>query len=569
MKKKLSIVTSAALLLALGFTMTGCGKGVAKISPEIEGDYSASLTQNVLQANTSTTSYSFGADDAAGHVVVTETVTNALLGTDTVTYKVFDLETNQFTGITSTTALRVLDEGVFYTENVTIDMSTGIPVTTPNGTYTLFSTEGYSTPSAAKGEVSDNVFYAEDGSRWYVNVDGELVQESDPFEMILVNENTEKYGKYYISSTEEGALHIFDKKGKYQRTFDYEYSFGMTEDMEVVSTWAAGYNLFIQIATALPEYEDKYDVIIANEYTGEAEKYNLDTYYYSIKNGKVKEVKNFDYLVEGYAAYSYSEDIVDYAVLEVKEIKDKRVSETTLVQSFGEKGKVYYDIQKLVPGAIGIEYTEAGYTLIADYAGFTYVYEKDDCVLTIPEGSANVNFASGDIVYYTVGTNLYVYDLDEKAIVYSVSNVTSAKTNNYGNIVYATYDEISLTTTWNIYNVESLSVSYSYTMDATKNISSGSFSGSYVCIGITGIDLTTGLSTTTYTVMFPDSSIPEIAGVASASVVDWYYVDDVEYTIFATRTNVAGGFDPNTGAALPASTIVSYHVGVEVYPTVK
>ena len=69
--------------------------------------------------------------------------------------------------------------------------------------------------------------------------------------------------------------------------------------------------------------------------------------------------------------------------------------------------------------------------------------------------------------------------------------------------------------------------------------------------------------------MFPDSSITEIAGVASASIVDYYYVDDVEYTIFATRTNVAGGFDPNTGAALPTSTIVSYHVGVEVYPTVK
>lgn len=568
MKKKLSIVTSAALLLALGFTMAGCGKGVAKISPEIEGEYSASLTQNVLQANTANTSYDFGDDDGAGHVVVTETVTNALLGTDTVTYyKVFDLETNQFTNITSTTELDVLDEGVFYTENVTIDMSSGVAVPVPNGTYTLFSTEGYSTPSAVKGEVSDNVFYAEDGSRWYVDVDGELVQESDPFEMILVNANTEKYGKYYINRTSEDTIHIFDKKGKYQRSFNYEYSFGMTEDMEVVSTWIAGYNLFMQIATALPEYEDKYDVIITNEYTGEAEKYNLDTYYYSIKNGKVKEVKNFDYWVEGYAVYSYSEDIVDYAVLDVREIKNKRVSETTLVQSFGEKGKVYYDIQKLVPGATAIEYTEAGYTLLADYAGFTYIYEKDDCVLKIPEGSANVDFASGDIVYYTVGTNLYVYDLDEKAVVYSVGNVSQASTNNNGNIVYATYDEIASTTTWNIYNVESLSVSYSYTMDATKQRVSGSFSGSYVCIAITSLDMNND-TVTTYTVMFPDSSIAEIAGVASASIVDSYYVDGVEYTIFST-TMITKSVSNDGLNTVIESTIVSYHVGVEVYPTVK
>lgn len=565
MKKKLSVVTSAALLLALGFTMTGCGKGIAKISPEIEGEYSVSVTQNVIQANTANYDYSFGEDDGAGHVIVAEEVYNALTMTYTTTYKVFDLTTSQFTGISSSTPLYVLDEGAFYTYNVSIDYTTGVPVATPDGTLTLFSTNGQSAPSSVKGTVAENVFYVEDGSRWYVDVDGNLVQESDPFELILVNANTRKYGNYYLSYNDEGAFHVFNKKGKYQRSFNYEYSFNMTEDMQIVASWTAGYNLFMQIATVLPEYEDKYDVII------DETKCNLDTYYYSLKNGKVKEVKNFDYLVEGYAEYYYSEDVVDYAVLEVKEIKDQRLSETTLVQSFGEKGKVYYDIQKLVPGATGIEYTESGYTLLEDYAGFTYIYKKDKCALTIPEGSTDVDFASGDIVYYTNGTNLYVYDLDSNSVVYSASNVMNAETTNSGNIVYSTYDEISMTTTYSIYDVDTYQVSYSRTLATTEEIVDGSFFGTYVYISNTVIDMTTTLTSTTYSIIFPDSTIADITGVAGASYVDYYYMNDgsMDFTVFSTTTTTAAGYDPSTGLPLPASTIVSYHVGVEVWPTVK
>lgn len=570
MKKKLSIVTSAALLLSLGFTMAGCGKGVAKISPKVEGEYSATLAQNVIQANTANYTYEFGQDDNAGNVIVKEEVYNATLMTTTTTYKVFDLAANQFTSISSTTPLSVLDEGVFYTANETVDMSTGFPISTPNGTYTLFSTEGYSTPSAGKGSFSNHVFYAEDGSRWYVDVDGVLVQETDPFEMILVNANTEKLGKYYITTTSNG-FNVFDKKGKFQDAFNREYTLGWTESMSLVANWSAGYNLFFQVATALPEYEEKYDFLAVDPYTNEMEKYNLDTYYYSIKNGKVKEVKNFDYLVESKAVtIDNGEDVVDYAILNVREIKNKRLSETTLVQSFGEKGKVYYDIQKLVPGAISINYAADGYTLIRDYAGFTYIYEKDDCALKIPAGSTSVKFADNGIVYYVVGETLYIYDLDSNSVIQSVNKVRGANTNNNGNIVFSTYDEIALTETYHIYNVDSLSESYSYTIDnVTKKIDSGSFSSSYVCVEITSTDLTTSLPVTTYTIMFPDSTISEIAGVADAARLGSYEVDNVEYTIFSTTMNTAGGFDPMTGVQLPASTIVSYHIGTEVYPTVK
>ncbi|MBO4940304.1 MAG: hypothetical protein J6D30_04715, partial [Clostridia bacterium] len=87
MKKKLSIVTSAALLLSLGFTMAGCGKSVAKLSPDIEGEYSASLTQNVIQANSANYSYDFGSSDGAGHVIVTEEAYNAVTMTTVTTYK--------------------------------------------------------------------------------------------------------------------------------------------------------------------------------------------------------------------------------------------------------------------------------------------------------------------------------------------------------------------------------------------------------------------------------------------------------------------------------------------------
>lgn len=561
MKKKLSIVTSAALLLSLGFTMAGCGKSVAKISPEIEGEYSASLTQNVIQANSANYSYDFGSSDGAGHVIVTEEAYNAITMTTVTTYKVYDLVNKQWTNISSTTPLSVLDEGVFYTANVSIDPVTSLA--TPDGTYTLFSTAGYFTPSAVKGSFNESVFYAEDGSRWYVNVDGELVQEMDPFAMILVNDNTYKVGKYYINYTSDG-YNIFDKKGKFQDALNWEYTFGVTEGMSGVEMWSAGYNLFMQFKTELPIFEDDYDVIISDV------KYNLDTYSYSIKNGKVKEVKNFDYYVENNISYYEGEDVIDYAILEVREIKNERLSETALVQSFDDKGKVYVDIQDIVPGATDIDFSEFGYTMLRDYAGFTYIYDGKECVLTIPAGSTDVNFADNGVAYYVIGGTLYVYDLDSNSVITSVNKVVDADTNYNGNIVYSTYDDIAMTTTYSIYDVDMGSVTYSRTLATTETKVSGDFASNYVCISNTYTDPTTSLPVTKYSIVFPDSNISEITGVDSASLVDTYYVEatHTEYTVFMTSTATAGGYDP-TGLPLPASNIVSYHIGTEVYPYIK
>lgn len=567
MKKKLSIVTSAALLLSLGFTMAGCGKSVAKISPEIEGEYSASLSQNVIQANSANYSYDFGSSDGAGHVVVTEETYNAVTMTTVTTYKVYDLVNKQWTSISSTTPLSVLDEGVFYTANVSIDPTTSLAV--PDGTYTLFSTAGYFAPSAVKGSFDDSVFYAEDGSRWYVNVDGELVQETNPFAMILVNANTYKVGKYYINYTSSG-YNVFDKKGEFQDAFNWEYSFGTTEGMTGVETWNAGYNIFVQFKTELPQYEDDYDLIMEDS-MGVETKYDLSTYYYSLKNGKVKEVKDFDYYVENSLSYYEGEDVQDYAILEVKEIKNERLSSVSLVQSFNDKGKVYVDIQDIVPGATAIDFSEFGYTMLKDYAGFTYIYDGKDCVLTIPAGSTSVDFADGGVAYYVIGGTLYVYDLDSNSVIYSVNKVVDADTNYNGNIVYETYDDIALTTTYSIYDAEMGSVTSSRTLATTETKVSGDFASNYVCISNTYTDMTSGLPVTKYSIEFPDSTIAAITGVDSASIVDTYYVEAAytKYTVFMTTTATAGGYDPSTGLPLPASNIVSFHVGTEVFPYVK
>lgn len=566
MKKKLSIVTSAALLLSLGFTMAGCGKSVAKISPEIEGEYSASLTQNVIQANSANYSYDFGSSDGAGHVIVTEETYNAVTMTTVTTYKVYDLVNKQWTNISSTTPLSVLDEGVFYTANVSIDPVTSLA--TPDGTYTLFSTAGYFTPSAVKGSFNESVFYADDGSRWYVNVDGELVQEMDPFAMILVNDNTYKVGKYYINYTSDG-YNIFDKKGKFQDALNWEYTFDVTEGMSGVEMWSAGYNLFMQFKTELPQYEDDYDLIMEDS-LGVETKYDLSTYYYSLKNGKVKEVKNFDYYVENSFSYYEGEDVQDYAILKVREIKNERLSKTALVQSFDDKGKVYVDIQDIVPGATDIDFSDFGYTMLRDYAGFTYIYDGKECVLTIPAGSTDVNFADNGVAYYVIGGTLYVYDLDSNSVITSVNKVVGADTNMNGNIVYKTYDDIALTTTYSIYDVDTAYVTYSRTLATTESVVGGDFDESYVCISNTYTDPTTSLPVTKYSIIFPDSNISEITGVDSASKVDTYYVEATHtaYTVFMTSTATAGGYDA-LGNPIPASNVVSYHVGTEVYPYVK
>lgn len=562
MKKTISTIVSGALLLALGFTMAGCGKGVAKISPEYDGEYSIEVNQNVLQANTASTSVSFGSDDGAGHVIVTETVTNALNLTSpvTTTYRVYDLAAKSYLStISSATPLHILDEGVFYTENVSYDMSTGL--SSPDGTYSFFSVNGDATPAASKGDISDGVFYAEDGSRWYVNVDGEFVQETNPFEMILVNKTTQKVGKYYISGS-GATFNVFDKKGNYKHSFNYLYSLGLTEGMDIGATWSAGYNIFFQTSTEIPVYEEEYDVMIGDQ------KFDIDTYSYSIKNNKLKEIKKFDYIVSDDVTPSVdSDDPLDYAVLEVQEIKDKRVSAMELVQSFGDNGKVYYDVQDLVPGAVDIEFTEAGYTLIKDYAGFTYIYEKSKCVLTIPANATSVKFASGDIVYYMNGDTLNIYDLDEEMIINSATKVQSVDTNNNGNIVYSVYDEITMMYTYYVYDVDAgMSNTIRTISPATESIVSGSFASSYVCISYTYTDFNTGSVSTKYTISFPDSSLAEISGVDSAQVVNSYYVDNVKYTVFSTRVATAGGFDPTTGLPVAASTMVSYHIGVETFP---
>lgn len=526
MKKKLSIVTSAALLLSLGFTMAGCGANAGKLAPKYKGDYSSTLTN--INSLYSGVDYNFGAADETGLVIVS-TFSDATAAT---TYQVYDVTTDSFVaGISSTSPLAFLGNGLICSQNVIVNPDPANPI---EPTYNLYTRAGvYRT--GIMGTAANNVFTTDSGERIYVNVEGEVAAEADITKEICVAANVEEVGKYFVSM-DDGCYKVYDKKGKYKRTFIPEYELGMLKGETPNAFWGVGTKAFIQSTFKLPDSAEEYDY-----YTPDG-KFDLITRSFDIANGKVKNYKNFDFLVTDFEE-GYTDD---YVFVEVQEVKDGYVSEASYWTTFGANGDVYVDLQKLAVGAEIQDISDDGkYVSIKDAAGYTRIFKGSKEIIAISD-DIEVEALAGNDLCYSKNDTLYIYDLKEKEVVNTATDLRDVISTVTGDIVYSTSYDDGVTVSYNLWDTENNSSTSLATH--TDGISVNADSKYYTT---TTANAGTGMSYTT--VYFYDGN--RIDNVSNFNTAMSVKVENVSYTIYEVT-------DATT-------SLVSYRLFTETFPEEK
>ncbi|MBR4942932.1 MAG: hypothetical protein IKZ28_02780 [Clostridia bacterium] len=436
MKKKLSFLLASVMTLGAIFSLSSCNK-ISKLYP-YEGNYNLITSDfNGVLPNTST-------------YETTDTESNGLivLRNDSGYYEIVDLMAGTKLNV-GTSPVYSLDDGLFYTTN-------------DDDTYTLY----YNTEKLQdhiKGAIDDSIFYKESGERIYINVDGDAITESNPFKEILPKKEALKVGKYYVSQ-DSSTFKIFDKKANYVRTIDLYLDGKIPKDAEISASWTIKEKYFFQTKRELPVTNKKYT------YSLDGIKYELKTYSYNVKNGNLRELKNFKYSVAN-RGYALSNDKAE--LLQVQEIKDKSITSTPYLQSFNKFGFIYSNVQKIVPGAKYISYT-GNYTIITDAYGDRHVFDENKKLVTLKDEMS----ICGGYVYALLNGNLILYNAKTQNPSNIIKGVKNLNANTeYGKLAFIKDDMFHLYdcagTSDVRLNCDSYTVSYNYyvvTSGATKTI---------------------------------------------------------------------------------------------------
>ena len=323
--------------------------------------------------------------------------------------------------------------------------------------YSYYDANGYLRDDEASLSVSGGQLTFSDGTVYNV-VDGVAIADNDPFSV-----SYEEAGTADIVTPNYRIVDlslIYDKSGSFVRSVNIYSLFEIPVTVADVTHWTIEDYVYVQYTYSLPDDAKKYDCYVASE-----GKLGIVTMRYDIKKDKVKEFKNFDYVVSG--ASSTLTDLAtgdrmrpaDYAVLLVSEInKDKQVS-TPVIQTFKKNLGIYVNLQKLMPGATGISLYGGNVILESYYTGETAVFDgKDEIASFIPAatpvnggqaysyGKNFYNFAGGHI--YTLGSNEYVLNTSANGVLWvadasSYSSMT-VKAINLANNSTTTYTEVGI-----------------------------------------------------------------------------------------------------------------------------
>ena len=358
MKKKVAVFTSALLGATVLLSATACKENANDLLPEY------TYTQATQKATALTKDNVLSNFDDLGLCIVTTVNTEQ----NSATYQLFDAVANNFVagvGVTvNTVQTPALDALSYFTQTGLEKASTGIYYTTKT-TYTRTATTDDWVTAEVKteytiygrnGKIADNIegsfengtFTTKQGAHIYLNVHGELAVENNYFKNYLTYENsaTELDDYYVDTSAGYGNYLVYDKDGKYLRSFKYANELNIPETADLTATWSIGNRFFFQYANQLPEDEDDYDYLAYSVASRNVQKYDLITAYYNVKKDKVKEI-DFDYVVQS----DYGSFNSEIAILTVQEIKDEQLMSTALIQSFDDDGDVAVDLQELVDGA--------------------------------------------------------------------------------------------------------------------------------------------------------------------------------------------------------------------------
>lgn len=407
MKRKAAILALVlVVVLTLAVALTACNgvKNTAKLTEGLE----ATVTRTVVN------------DDLSG--IIASDITSASINNygvvtwsdyDTSGYTYYYLPLGSSSPITSRTQFYPVGGGIYYTAS-------------SNG-YSYYDANGYlrDSDTSATYDYNDGQLTFSDGTVYNV-VDGVAIADGDPFSV-----SYEEAGTADIVTSNYRIVDlslIYDKSGNFVRSVNAYSLFEMPVTVADATYWTIEDYVYVQYTYSLPDDAKKYDCYVAGE-----GKLGIVTMRYDIKKDKVKEFKNFDYVVID--AFSTLTDLAtgdemrptEYAVLSVAEInKEKQVS-MPVVQTFKKNLGIYVNLQTLMPGATGISLYGGNVVLESYYTGETAVFDGKDEVASFIPAATPVNggqaYRYGDSYYNFVGGHVYTLDSNEEERKMSANGV--------------------------------------------------------------------------------------------------------------------------------------------------
>ena len=436
MKKQIALLTTALLATSFVLGATSCASN--NVSKALK---SVSVSENTTAVSALKKDDSFSTVDYSGLMVVSkenyETVDNTSVLKST-TYKLFDVTTNAYISgaeVTVDANAPEVNENTAstteYTQFTAFDNNNPfafyytLKTVKTYQTGSLFETKYYISLYGKNGKIADNlelkdlisnlygngVFTYTDGTRYYLDINGNVAKEEDSLAKILtyndVMTNYEAFtvAKDYIIENDDAYSVVYDKNGKYIRTINGAYELDVPASIKgEPQMWAVDNYMFVQYSVMLEEKAKKFDYMERS--IDGAVKYDLVTKRYDIEKGKVKEI-DMDYVVT-----DVDEDASMYfneaSLLYVSEIKDDYVMEAQLIQSFDKNGKVAVDLQALVPGAEDIEGLGKDY-IVLNASDMEYVVKGKK---VIGEFVADSVQYMGNVAYVDGESWIKFYNLD-------------------------------------------------------------------------------------------------------------------------------------------------------------
>lgn len=451
MKRKAAILALVlVVVLTLAVALTACNgvKNTAKLTEGLE----AADTRTVVNDRLSAIASDITSASINGYGVVMWQDYDASAGT---TY--YYLPLGSSSPITSSTPFSFVSPygcGIYYTAS-----SDG---------YSYYDANGYLRDDEASLSVSGGQLTFSDGTVYNV-VKGVAITDGDPFSV-----SYEEAGDADIVTSNYRIVgsKIYDKSGNFVRSFDINALCEIPETaIDTTVKWTIEDYIYVQYTYALPLDAKKYD------YAEGLGKAKLVTKRYDIKKDKVKEIKNFDYVVKDVFAPLTDRATGDemrpteYAVLSVAEIgKDKQRGQF-YIQTFKKNLGIYVNLQKLMPGATEISLYGDNVILASDSTGETAVFDgKDEIASFIPAdsltsvnggayryGDSYYNFAGGHI--YTLGSNERVLNTSANGVLW-VADASSYSSMTVKAINLANNSTTTYTVAYSVY--ESLSGNFNY-----------------------------------------------------------------------------------------------------------
>lgn len=452
MKRKAAILALVlVVVLTLAVALTACNgvKNTAKLTEGLE----AKDTRTVV-------------NDRLSGIIASDITSASINNYGVVMWQDYDtsagttyyyLPLGSSSPITSSTSFYSVGGGIYRTGN-------------PTDGYSYYDANGYLRDDEASLSVSGGQLTFSDGTVYNV-VNGVAIADGDPFSV-----SYEEAGDADIVTSNYRIVDlslIYDKSGNFVRSVNAYSLFEMPVTVADATYWTIEDYVYVQYTYSLPDDAKKYDCYVASE-----GKLGIVTMRYDIKKDKVKEFKNFDYVVSG--ADETLTDLAtgdemrptDYAVLSVSEInKDKQVS-TPVVQTFKKNLGIYVNLQTLMPGATGIDLYGGNVVLESGYTGETAVFDgKDEVASFIPADSLTsvndgqayrygdnyYNFTGGHI--YTLGSNERVLNTSSNGVLW-VADASPDSSMTVKAINLANNSTTSYTVAYSVY--ESLSSNFNY-----------------------------------------------------------------------------------------------------------